>query len=289
MARNNSVRSSLAVGGLTEGSRGKRQERRGNRLGKEEVVVELAHSETDLKSAYGLVYYRYLQKGYQSVTPQKLRFTAHCCLPSTYTFVARVKGQVVATSSLILDGVLGLPMEKEYPQEINNLRAQNRMLMEVSCLTTRRQGDRQVLMRLIRAMYAFAHYSLGVSDCCIAVHPDQRGFYERALLFDVIGEERDYDACSKAPAVALCLHLDDWEERMTIAHGKGMIGRFFVSDINYLQVSNGFFNLRSEAVAARYAFAKDQLTYRDMEGKIQRAIWTDFERWFEICGLGATA
>lgn len=263
---------------------GARLERRRQRSAAGLVQVSLAHREAELQAAYELVYQRYLKEGYQAPTPGKLRFVAHCCLPSTYTFVARVRDQVIATLSLIADGELGLPLEQEYADEVAQLRAGANRLAEVSCLATRRFGDRAVFLRLMRTMYAFARHHLQMDACCIAVHPRQRRFYEKVLQFRVIGDEREYHACIKAPAIAMCLDLAGCEERMASRHGDGMVGRFFLGEQDYRRAAVELASVARDAVRARYAFSRRQLSRHAVSREDREGIIRAFRGCFGIGG-----
>ena len=266
----------------------RRHERRNATQGSALAQVCLAHTEADLMAAYELVYLRYLKEGYQTPTPGKLRFIAHCCLPTSHTFVAKIHGQVVATLSLIGDHELGLPLEKEYPDEVTHLRRQGDVLAEVSCLATRRFGDRGVLMRLIRAMYAYARYRLGITACCIAVHPRQRRFYERVLLFEGIGGERQYQAVGQAPAVALRMELTDCEARMARTHAHGMVGQFFTSGQDYAAMADEMARVEREALRARYAFTRYQLLRHPVSESDQDAIIKAYCACFSMPWMSAS-
>lgn len=238
-----------------------------------------------MQAAYQLVYQRYLKEGYQAPTPGKLRFVAHCCLPTTRTFIAKVQGKIIATLSLIDDRELGLPLEKEYPEEIARLRKQGHTLAEVSCLATRRFGDRSVLMKLMRAMYAYARYHLHITACCIAVHPRQQNFYQRVLLFENIGGEREYQACSKAPAIAMCMDLRDCEQRMAGSHSSGMIKRFFLGQQDYVRMAEELASVERQAVQARYVFSRSQLSRHAIDEAERQAIVTAYQGCFGISGI----
>jgi hypothetical protein len=203
-------------------------------------------------------------------------------LPSSYTFVAKVKGQVVATLSLISDRELGLPLEKEYASEVARLRQKGDVLAEVSCLATRRQGDRGALMRLMRALYAFARYHLGITACCIAVHPRQRRFYERVLMFEKIGREREYESCSRAPAIAMCMDFSDCEQRMAHLHTDGLVGRFFTGDREYARMAAELAGPEKDALRARYAFSRYQLLRHPVSEQEQDAIVSAYRVCFGL-------
>lgn len=278
--KNQKVQGAGRPSNLAAGLRAEKRERRCKRASAGLISIGMAQTEAQIHAAYQLVYQRYLKEGYQSPTPGKLRFVAHCLLPSTYTFVAEVNGRVIATLSLVADSSLGLPLEKEYRREIAALRAEGSVLAEVSCLATRRMGDRPVLMRLVRTMYAVARYTLGITDCCIAVHPRQRRFYERALLFETIGGEKTYSACGKAPAVAMRLDLHNSESRMAEVHCRGMVGRFFLEEIDYARMAAEVSQCMDNAVLARHAFTKQQLLRLAISAEEQRHLNVAYAKCF---------
>jgi hypothetical protein len=238
----------------------------------ESVVTELATSVNDLDAAYRLVYQRYLREGYQEPTPGKLRFIAHCCLPESYTFVARMDGEIIATLSLIKDRELGLPLEKDYQEEIRTLRYQGRELSEVSCLATREGVSQSVVLQLIRTMYSYARYRVGVTDWVIAVNPKQRRFYTQGLLFESIGEERTYSACEGAPAIALITDITDWEERMAQVHGDGLLGRFFGRQAKLAPITRAFGLPGTRELDQRLEFAEQQMNKHGTDAAVKACI-----------------
>lgn len=257
---------------LKEQGQGGTRRRRSTDFDSESVVTELATSVADLHAAYRLVYERYLSEGYQEPTPGKLRFIAHCCLPESYTFVARSGGEIIATLSLIKDRELGLPLETEYSGEIVALREQGRELAEVSCLATREGVDQSVVLQLIRTMYSFARYRAGVTDWVIAVNPKQRRFYTRGLLFESFGGERTYGACEGAPAVALITDITDWEERMVASHGSGLLGRFFGREGGLAPFSEGLRQPALPELEQRLQFAESQMVLHGTDAAVQACI-----------------
>ena len=238
----------------------------------ESVVVELATTVEDLNAAYRLVYERYLVEGYQEPAPGKIRFVAHCCLPESYTFVARFRGEIIATLTLIQDRDFGLPLEREYHREIRALRFQGRRIAEVSCLATREGVDRRVVLELIRTMYLFARYRVGVTDWVIAINPKQCGFYAKGLLFESLGGQRTYSACEGAPAVALITDITDWEERMRQEHGNGLLGRFFSRDGKTAATSRIPSPPGREQLAERLEFAERIMAIRGTDTAIRARI-----------------
>jgi hypothetical protein len=165
---------------------------------------------------------------------------------------------------------------------VATLSRQGELLAEVSCLATRRFGDRGVLMRLMRAMYAFARYHLGITACCIAVHPSQRRFYERVLMFEAIGQQREYEACGQAPAIAMRMALTDCEQRMARLHADGLVGRFFSGDCDYARMAAELAGSEPDALRARYAFSRYQLLRHPVSEQEQDAIVSAYRVCFGL-------
>lgn len=122
---------------------------------KREIELRLAQTAEELETAYALVQSQYLRRGYAK-PGGAVRFVSHCCIPTTHTLVAQVRGVVIATASVIVDGPLGLPLESTYPAEVQALREAGERLAEISCLATRRRGDARAAGSLSRNLCASA-------------------------------------------------------------------------------------------------------------------------------------
>lgn len=233
------------------------------------LTLQVAQTAEQLEAAYALVQSQYARRGYAK-PGGAVRFVSHCCIPTTYTLVACVGEVVIGTASVIVDGPFGLPMEATYPTEVRRLRAQGECIAEISCLATRRRGDAKALLSLYRGIYALSRYCCGVDRLCITVHPRQSKFYQRALLFDLMGPERVYAACNHAPAVALALDLRDAEEKFRGAHGWGWLSRFFLGRGDLEGIAN---ELHARPVGtARLEFAQRQPDWTTLDGAVRARI-----------------
>ena len=236
---------------------------------KTDIELHLAQTADELEAAYALVQSQYMRRGYAK-PGGAVRFVSHCCIPTTHTLVARVGGAIVGTASVIVDGPLGLPLESTYPNEVQNLRIAGERLAEISCLATRRRGDARALLSLYRGIYALARYRCRLDRLCITVHPRQRAFYQRALLFDLVGSERGYAACNHAPAVALGLDLRAAERRFRRAHGWGWLSRFFLGRADLAGMAENFQPEQSQR--ARLLFAQRQPDWHTLDLGLRQRI-----------------
>ena len=236
---------------------------------KSDIELHLAQTAEELEAAYALVQSQYMRRGYAK-PGGAVRFVSHCCIPTTHTLVASVAGTVIGTASVIVDGPLGLPLETTYPDEVQELRAAGERLAEISCLATRRRGDARALLSLYRGIYALAHYRCQLDRLCITVHPRQRAFYLRALLFELIGPERGYAACNHAPAVALGLDLRMAEGRFRRAHGWGWLSRFFLGRADLAGMADNFET--GQGQRARLLFAQRQPDWHALDVALRQRI-----------------
>ena len=120
-----------------------------------EIEVKIASTQAEWEQAFELVADNYQACGYEA-GDYDYRFTSYHVLPDTAVFVAKDRERVVATFSLVADNeLLGLPMEKTYHPEVQDLRRQGRRLAEVTSLASRDLSLREFLVvfpALIRLM-----------------------------------------------------------------------------------------------------------------------------------------
>lgn len=242
-----------------------------------QVRIRLAHTAEDLTAAYSLVYDRYVKRGFQTENLKGIRFTPHFALPTSHTLIATIDTEVVGTLTMIIDGALGLCMEKDYPGEIKALRDQGRRMAELSCLVTRRSRDLPALLRLFHAAYAYALHQQGITDFCIAVTTEHQHFYHSALLFEQIGDSKPCTLLSnKADVVGMRLHLPSAEQAYYNAYSiRRMLGRFFLGKKGVEQLSKQLVLPDQDAFYTRLAFARTCLDWSSLSaataGKIEAA------------------
>lgn len=195
------------------------------------ITISLANTHDHLRAAYSLVHDKYVKQGYQAPNSSGVRFLPHFGLPTSHTVVAHVGDKIVGTMTIVTDGLLGLPLEREYPLAISALRSQKRRLAEICCLATRGRGPLElpVLLRLMYAAYDLCLRQLGVTDLCVAVTTEHQSFYSKILQFEHIGEATQYSSCNNVAAVAMQLNLRQaWDRFHDVHNVNRMVGRFFL-------------------------------------------------------------
>jgi len=162
---------------------------------------------TEREAAFRLVYRSYLRAGLVESSPHRMRVTPFHLLPTTTMFVAKLRGRVIGTVSLVSDGDMGLPMESMYADAVQQRREQGLHVGEVTCLADRRRSARRFLPHFCRLTRLLAQYarSQGLHQLLAVTHPKHARFYSRYMGFAVIGGLKTCPHVRDNPAVALCL------------------------------------------------------------------------------------
>ncbi len=186
----------------------------------EDIEYQIAATREQRAAAFRLVYDSYLEAGLGEANPWEMRVTPYQLLPTTEVFLAVLRGEVIFTMSLVIDGQLGVPMESVYPEEVEARRRQGLLVSEVSCLADRQRALRgffPVFLRLSRFVAQYA-WRRGVDQVLVACHPKHARLYRRLLNFELIGAERVYPTVRNRPAVALSLDLTNLAWRFPEVH-----------------------------------------------------------------------
>lgn len=93
-------------------------------------------------------------------------------------------------------------MDIIYKDELDELRSQNRKVVELSALATPREYRwKNIFLYQVQIMYWYSLYK-GVDDICIAVNPRHVRYYMNLFPFERLGEEKMYPRVN-APAIGL--------------------------------------------------------------------------------------
>jgi len=179
------------------------------------VTISRASSATELLEAYRLVYALFLQEGYISKNKMGVRMRVFEAMPETATFVAKVDGEIVGVTSIVIDSPLvGLPGEKAFKNEIGALRRNNRLFCEGTnwvILPDYRQTN--IMSNLMRCCYAYA-VSKHCQDMFAVVSPKHDAYYE-LIRFQRVGSVRNSSPDIIDPVVLERNNLDNFYDRLT--------------------------------------------------------------------------
>lgn len=172
------------------------------------IEVKIASTFAEWEEAFALVAGNYQSCGYEADDRGAYRFTPYHALPDTVVMVAKHRGHVVATFSLVPDNtLLGLPLEGIYRSEVQELRHSGRRIFETTSLADRDLSTRefvQVFLALIQLAWQYG-IRQGAETTVITVNPRHRDFYTKVLGYVPLGPRRAYPTVQGAPAEAFFL------------------------------------------------------------------------------------
>jgi len=173
------------------------------------ITCRLACTIEEWVRALRLVYQVYQQAGLWGSNRYQLRVTPYHLLPSSDVFIAAEQATVVASATLVRDGLLGIPAEMVYQAEIREHRSRKRVFGEITCLAMNRGGREElgILLGLLRLVLQYARFTEHLDEVFFAVHPRQMLFYQRMLGFEAISEIREGPGQIAAPMVLLVLDM----------------------------------------------------------------------------------
>lgn len=197
------------------------------------VRYKIAQETSELENAFELVWSRYVDVGLQRDDNAHIRFTKYHLLPTTKVLIATYypelgaeapdystfteSGILVGTLSIIVDSPLGLPIEELCGMEVEQLRAQKHKLAEIIALAINPDFRDFVVMHLYRMMFSYVA-GKGVTDVVCSVVEKHHRFYRNALLFNPLGEAKEYGAANNEITQGHILNIKSAENRAKEAY-----------------------------------------------------------------------
>ena len=176
--------------------------------------VTLARTRLELMEAFRLLYDSYVRAGLVTENRRKLRLTPFHLLDTTEVFVAKWRGEVIATMTVVADGPQGLPMDAMYGDEVAHFREAGLRLAEVGCFADRRGMEPpflKVIGELAKLVVQVAS-ARGADGLVAATHPRHARFYIRALGFQQFAGLKECPYAQGNPAVALVQNFEKLRE-----------------------------------------------------------------------------
>jgi hypothetical protein len=169
------------------------------------LTFRVAESLEQALSAWRMVYMAYRRAGLIGPNPHRVHTAPQACGEHAAVIAACIGPVTVSTLTALADNPQGLPLDRVYGMELESLRRDGRVLMEVGLFADRRKQLNRTAEALFQLMrYAF-YYGLRtkVTDFVIGVHPRHARFYTRAFGFETMGSARTYPAVNNRPVVLL--------------------------------------------------------------------------------------
>lgn len=162
--------------------------------------IRLTRDTDHAQSANLLIRKMYSWRGYETHSSTVNHAPNNICLS---VFSAEL---AIGTLTLGIDSAEGLAACALYPDEVVQLRNEDRVLCEITKLAVDQNiSSRTVLASLFHIAYIHAHHLNSCTDILIEVNPRHVPFYQRALGFRQAGPER---LCPRVKAPAILLRLE---------------------------------------------------------------------------------
>ncbi len=173
------------------------------------LVFRAAATARAVEAAWSLVYERYVESGLIDPNPFGLHTHRHAVGPHSCVVYGPIGGHAVSTMTLMADTPGGLSLDSVYGRELDTLRAEGRMLLEVGLLADRRSALDRTATALFDMMRWAKYYadSVRATDVIVGVHPHHVGFYERCFGFHTFGGTALFPTVKNNPVVPLRLDL----------------------------------------------------------------------------------
>ncbi|MBN1799388.1 MAG: hypothetical protein JW822_12475 [Spirochaetales bacterium] len=161
-------------------------------LNPKDIKLTRAFSIKDLYNAYTLVHEQYTAKRYLQPSIIGIRIRDFELSNKIATFIAKKQYKIIGVCSLIIDSPeKGLPCDKIYAKELNEIRRNSTLLCEATNEVLHKNFRRStVLTELLRCVFAHALYN-GCDKMLIEVSNSHKRFYE-LNYFNRIGPIRNY-------------------------------------------------------------------------------------------------
>lgn len=183
-----------------------------------QIRVVLSDRWEDVRTTLRVVYDGYLDVGYAAPTPSGMRFIAPYLNKGTAFIHAELDGVPAASGVLIRDGAFGLPSERAYAEEIDQLRAGPLPLVEYTSLVVApwaRHATRSLFSFVVAAGVRVMSES-GPCQPLISVEPGNERFYTTLFGASLVGEERPLYG---APAILVSTPLAQMHQHLRQARG----------------------------------------------------------------------
>ncbi|MEE2937381.1 MAG: hypothetical protein VYA84_15445 [Planctomycetota bacterium] len=178
------------------------------RPGWQEIEFRLAQTRLELYASFRLLQQRYSAAGL-STERQPIRIEPFHFWRQSQVFVALKNGQVVGCLTLVRPGPFGMPSEHSHPEMLGFVPVGSAVGEVTSFAIAKNSGlhSLDIFLGLTQLVQRFGIHN-HVEYIFAVVHPRHARFYERAIGFQVIGEELPCERVEGSPGLALIVKLD---------------------------------------------------------------------------------
>lgn len=196
-------------------------------------TVRVARTTREYEEAFALVRTAYVFMGIESLTSAPLRITDQHVLAESFVLVAHEGDELVGTMTVTMDSAAGLPLDKDYPNELAEQRDLGRRLCEFGSLAIVSRCHHSGVSTLLNmTAIRLARETLAASHVVMGIHPKATPVYRALWGFTPMGRAQEH-ANLRAPVASMVLALEGLEThleshyRRPMATGHNVADHFF--------------------------------------------------------------
>lgn len=137
-------------------------------------------------------------------------------------------GEMVATAGGILDGEAGLPLDRQFPEILAQLRTRHVLVECGTIAAVAHPGDPVAIAGVIAVLLSWAR-SAGATAVLTSCNRRHAAFYRRAYGLRQVGPVRSYDALAGAEVVML---LGTYAEMLRLHRGRKGVRSWLESEVD---------------------------------------------------------
>jgi len=153
------------------------------------------------------VHVAYVYTGIESIRAPELHMVSQHFLPESYVLLVYDQEQLVGTATVNLDSPAGLPLDADYPAEINDMRQQRCRLVEWGAFAVMERYRHQGVSNLLyMAACSVSTRMLHASHVVIGINPKAVPFYRAVHGFNMLGKAKPH-ATLAAPVAGMVMEV----------------------------------------------------------------------------------
>jgi len=194
----------------------------------QEFFIKIANTLEERRSVFQLGYDVYLQKGFIKKNANEWLIRNYDFQGDTVILMVQDRNKNIAGSAtLVFDGNLQLPAEKNYKKELMNMRQLGFRTTEFSRLVINPdfRNSKEILVMLFNYAAIYIHQVKRYNGLAIQVNPRHKNFYKALLEFQEIGGEQSCPQVQNAPSVLLYLTEEKYREACNKREAQGASDR----------------------------------------------------------------
>jgi GNAT superfamily N-acetyltransferase len=181
-----------------------------DRIDTDRFQVRVARTVEEYERAFRLVQVGYVLQGIvpvEELGSEDKRVTEQHMLPEATVFVAYEGDDIVGTMTVTLDSPAGLPLDKDYPDQLTELRQSGAHLAEIGSMAIIGRCQGSGVAQLLSLACARWAWQQGATHHVVGVHPKARPFFRAMWGFMPLGPVRDHVELN-APVTGLEVSLE---------------------------------------------------------------------------------